>query len=112
MAVHTSCFSGISMWLHCNIASFLSLSGGHVKDHPIKLKYILFHHPDICYFVYVVHSVSSTLVKKTNLLFFRFTLPSPSFSHSLRKLSEPRLGNLQVNILEMSTLWSEKINLR
>lgn len=85
MAVHTSCFSGISIWLHCNITSFVSLS---------------------------VHSVNSTLAKKINLLLFRLTLPSPSFSHSFRTLSKPSLGNLQDDILEMSALWSEKINLR
>lgn len=73
--------------------------------------FFFFPHPDVCYFAYIVHSVISTLAKKINLLLFRFTLPSPSFSHSLRKLSKPSLGNLQDNILEMSALGSE-INLR
>lgn len=42
MAAYTSCFCGISMWLCCNVTSFVSFYGDHVKDHPTRLKRISF----------------------------------------------------------------------
>lgn len=89
-------FLVISMWVHCKTTSSFSLSGDAVKDHPIKLKYIFFHHPDICYFVYVAHSANSTFAKTINLPLFRFTL---------KPLPQKTLSPTWVTFKMMSWTW-------
>lgn len=89
MAAYTSCFCGISMWLCCNVTSFVSFYGDHVKDHPTRLKRIFFFcHSDVYYFVYIVHSVNSTLTKEQICFCLGFHyLPHPSTTPSENSLN-------------------------